>query len=142
MEESAFISDEWRDCFLLPDFRHLKEPSCSVIGAPLSLSLCSLRSKSTNRLLPERQDASIIFPEWAHKYGFFGERCVQSVHEPAFCMCNEQMWLHYSVSLFDFPPKMYFRKWDVDEHIFPSENNLCQEEFQMFQLTVCHVVAY
>ena len=69
------FSVEWSACFRLSDFRHLKEPSCSVIDAPF-LSLCSLTSKSTNRLLPERQYASVIFPEWAHKYRFFGERCV------------------------------------------------------------------
>lgn len=125
--ECVHFSVEWSACFLLSDFRHLKEPSCGVIDAPF-LSLCSLTWKSTNRILPERQDASVLFPEWAHKYRFFGERCVQSAYQPAFCMCNEQMWLHYSLSLSDFPPKMYFRRCDVDEHIFPSENNLCQEE--------------
>lgn len=67
---------EWSTCLFLFHFRHLQEPSCSVIDAPLFLSLRSLRSKSTNRLFPERQDASVIFSKWAHKYRFFGERCI------------------------------------------------------------------
>lgn len=46
------FSIEQRTCFLCSDSTHLKVPSCSVIDAPF-LSLCSLISKITNRLLPK-----------------------------------------------------------------------------------------
>lgn len=74
-EGVSFVVEERALISMLNRVRLLEEPSCSVIDAPFS-SLCSLISKSTNRLLPERLDAGIIFPEWAPKRRFFGERCV------------------------------------------------------------------